>query len=211
VLTLLLAGMAFAYFRSMRRMLSNPIFGSSDVENNSSFNVVIVYEDFESGTHAKRTYDLLATNLGRDCRFWNHMWKFDVLNIPKLAEVAAKDATSADIVIVSCHGANPLPESMKQWFASWAQQPTKGIALIVLFTHGEENLTTSQDIRHYFDELARQGNMEFFAQPKELSGSNGKAEHFVFERRSDLAEKAFFTLQQAAQDEPVPPRWGINE
>jgi hypothetical protein len=203
--------MGFAYFRSMRRMLSNPILGSSDLENNSSFNVVIVYEDFESGTHAKRTYDLLATNLGQDCRFWNHMWKFDVLSIPKLADVAAKDASSADIVIVSCHGANPLAEPVKNWFESWAQQPSRAIALIVLFTHAEENLTTSREIRHYFDALARQGNMEFFSQPKDPAWSNGKAEHFVFERRSGLADKALFTLQQATQEEPVPPRWGINE
>jgi hypothetical protein len=202
--------MAFAYFRRMRRMPSNPVFDSSNLEKNSSFNVVILYEDFESGTHAKRTYDLLATNLGQDCRFWNHMWKFDVLCIPKLGELAARDAASADIVIVSCHGANPMGESVKQWFGSWGQQPIRGIGLIVLFTHPEENLTTTQEIRHFFDELARQGNMEFFAQPKESSGSNGRTEHFVFERRSNFAEKALFTLQQAAE-EPVPPRWGINE
>jgi hypothetical protein len=139
------------------------------------------------------------------------MWKFDVLSIQKLADVAAKDAVSADIVIVSCDGANPLAEPVKNWFESWAQQPSKGGALIVLFAHAEESLSTSQEIRHYFDALARQGNMEFFAQPKDPARSNGKAELFVFERGSGLAERALFTLQQATQDEPVPPRWGINE
>ena len=36
---------------------------------NPTFNVVIAYEDFETGKHAKKTYDYLAEHLGRDCRF----------------------------------------------------------------------------------------------------------------------------------------------
>ena len=79
----------------------------SDLEANPMFNVVIAYEDFETGKRAKKTYDFLVENLGHDARFSNQMWKFDVLTIPKLREMAAKDATAADIIIISCHGASP--------------------------------------------------------------------------------------------------------
>jgi len=58
--------------------------------------VVIAYEDFETGKQAKRTFDFLAEQLKDECQFTNQMWKFDVLNIPKLREMAAKDAAGAE-------------------------------------------------------------------------------------------------------------------
>ena len=42
------------------------------------------------------------------------MWKFDVLALPKLWEVAVKDASVADIVIVSC-SRDDLPGYVKSW------------------------------------------------------------------------------------------------
>src|SRR5262245_17135004 len=79
-----------------------------------AFNVVIAYEDFETGKQAKRTYDFLVDHLGRDCQFTNSMWKFDVLNIPKLLDIAVKDGLVADIVIISAHGQD-LPTHVKTW------------------------------------------------------------------------------------------------
>jgi len=43
------------------------------------FNVVIAYEDFETGKTCEGTYDFLVNNLRHECRFENQMWKFDVL------------------------------------------------------------------------------------------------------------------------------------
>src|SRR5581483_4358351 len=50
------------------------------------FNVVIAYEDFAAGRHAKETYDYLVRSLGRELAFDNQMWKFDVLGHPKLRD-----------------------------------------------------------------------------------------------------------------------------
>src|ERR1043166_8014683 len=92
--------------------------GSSDLEAEPVFNVVIAYEDFDTGKHAKETYDFLVSNLGHECRFANQMWKFDVLGIPKLREMTAKDALTADIIIVSCHGTHDLSPEVKAWINS---------------------------------------------------------------------------------------------
>src|SRR5881296_3929579 len=93
----------------------SPPFDSSERDGKASFNVVIVYEDFETGKQAKRTVDFLAAQLKNDCSFTNKMWKSDVLNIPKLREMAAKDAAAADIVIISGRGRNPLAPEVKAW------------------------------------------------------------------------------------------------
>src|SRR5947209_20040133 len=98
----------------MQHTVSIPPLKSSVLESNSRFNVVIAYEDFETGKHAKRTYDFLVENLGHDCQFTNQMWKFEVLCIPKLREMAARDAAMADIVMISCHG-KELPPEVKAW------------------------------------------------------------------------------------------------
>src|SRR5579863_6434616 len=100
--------------------------GSSEAESNPAFNVLIAYQDLETGKHAKRTYDYLQEHLGRECALTNQMWKFDVLNIPKLREIAIKDAVSADIIIVSSHG-DELPESVTKWIESWLMQGTSAL------------------------------------------------------------------------------------
>src|SRR5947209_17488715 len=117
----------------MQRSLTNHPFPPRNVDETPDFNVVIAYEDFESGKQAKATYDFLVENLGTNCRFSSQMWKFDVLGIPKLREMAAKDAAGADIVIVSCHGSNDLPVEVKAWIELWMADQSNTIALVALF------------------------------------------------------------------------------
>ena len=71
---------------------------SADLNEAPVFSVVITYEDFETGKNARRTYDFLAQQLGSECQFTSQMWKFEVLTISKLREMAAKDAAAADIM-----------------------------------------------------------------------------------------------------------------
>src|SRR5437899_9600969 len=97
---------------NMQRTLLSPPLSSSDLEVNPTFNVLIAYEDFETGKHAKRTYDFLVENIGGDWNFSNQMWKFDVLLLPKLREIALDDAARADIIIIS-YLSSDLPDHIK--------------------------------------------------------------------------------------------------
>ena len=149
----------------MQRTLScYPPLSASELEGNSSLNVVIAYEDFESGKHAKRTYDFLAQNLAGQCQLHNQMWKFDVLGIPKLCEMATQDAAHADIILVSCHGSTELPEAFKTWVEGWLDEKPRAIGLVLLFSSHEDCLEADH-IRKYAQEIARRGHMEFFMQP----------------------------------------------
>src|SRR5262245_66109435 len=103
----------------MRRETFSLPFGGSDLETNPAFNVLIAYDNFEAGKHAKTTYDFLVENLGQECEFANQMWKFDVLGIPKLGEMAAKDASDADIIIISSHAGRELSGQLQPWTQRW--------------------------------------------------------------------------------------------
>jgi len=107
------------HFCTHDTLASFNVIGVSGGGYQSTLNVVIAYEDLETGKRAKRIHDFLVENLGHDCQFTNQMWKFELLGIPKLREMAAQDAMMADIVIISCHGAE-LPSDFKAWVELWA-------------------------------------------------------------------------------------------
>src|SRR4030095_1912252 len=99
----------------MQSTLKIPTLRTNELDGDPSFKVVIAYEDFETGKRAKRTYDLLVENLENDCVFSNQMWKFDVLSLPKLREMATHDALTADIIMIACRGDRELPSAVQNW------------------------------------------------------------------------------------------------
>ena len=185
--------------------------GSPDVDYNSpAFNVLIAYEDFETGKHAKKTYDFLVENLGHDCRFTNQMWKFDVLSIPKLREIAVKDALTADIIILSSHG-DELPGHVAAWIESWLREAHNALALVALFDGANTTGGQLRATREYLARVAERGKMEFFSQPQNWADSKHQEEQFLFPRRPDFNRRTLSTLAGVVQRDVSFPRWGINE
>jgi hypothetical protein len=144
----------------MQNSLLIPPLDSAEKDGSLVFNVVIAYEDFETGKQAMRIYDTLVENLGQRWRFENQMWKFDVLSIPKLREMAANDAIKADLVIVSCHG-DDLPQGVRKWFEHWVGQNLRPSALAAIFDY-EGSAPQARALRAYLSALAARGHMEFF-------------------------------------------------
>jgi hypothetical protein len=183
--------------------------GSSDLEPDPIFNVVIAYEDFETGKQAKETYDFLVNNLRHECRFENQMWKFDVLGISKLRDMAAKDALVADIIIISCHGTHDLSADVKAWMNAWVQGQSNAIALVALFGNAGDD-RENKVIRDYLAGIARCAGMEFFAQPNDLAVKRFD-ESIVSDRAAKRHERALSALAGIVEREQTFPHWGINE
>lgn len=200
--------MRFIFISMQHTAFHSPI-GSSDLEADPVFNVVIVYEDFAAGKHAKETFDFLVSNLGHQCRFSNQMWKFDVLALPKLREMAAKDALAADIIIISCHGNHNLSSDVKAWINSWLYEQNNAIALVALFSDANPN-GESQHIRAYLAEVASRAQMEFFAQP---TPAPVKYVEGLFEspRVMNRDDRTLNALAGGIPLRQTFPHWGINE
>jgi hypothetical protein len=173
----------------------------SEKEINSTLNVVIAYQDLETGKRAIKTYEYMVEQLGNECLFSNQMWKFDVLGVPKLKEIATKDAAAADIIIVSAHEGNQLPFEVKAWMESWLSYKSQASVLVGLF--GNESVNSP--VRHYLAEVAQRAKIEFFCQPgiwpgttdaaARAWGQNGKSTAFL---NAEPEGRAF-------------SHWGINE
>jgi hypothetical protein len=195
----------------MQRTLASPPVGSPEMGANSSFNVVTAYEDFTTGKHARETYDFLVQNLGPNCQFSNQMWKFDVLSIPKLAELAAKDAATGDIILIATHGTSELPGQVKRWFELWLAEEAKPMALVALLDCPQEEIWKTRGTREYLAGIARRGGMEFFAQVEAQMAPQSGGQPLLAQRPANLSEKTLTTLAGAVQREVTVPRWGINE
>jgi hypothetical protein len=199
---------SFIFEPMQRTAYSSPI-GSSDLETDPIFNVVIAYEDFETGKQAKETYDFLANNLRDECRFENQMWKFDVLGIPKLRDMAAKDALVADIIIISCHGTHDLSIDVKAWMNAWVQSQSSAIALVALFGNACDD-RENKAILDYLAGIARCAGMEFFAQPSDLAVKRFD-QSIVSDRAAKWDERALSALAGVVQRDQTFPHWGLNE
>ena len=184
--------------------------GATELEYNPPFNVVIAYEDFETGKQAKKTYDFLVENLAQECQFINQMWKFDVLSIPKLWEIALKDAATADIVIVSCHGGE-LPAHVKSWIEGWLAEGVRPLALVALIDQLTENNAHSFATRAYLAEVAKRGEMEFFPQPDHRPDRLRMEDLSGLRTAGNWKGKTFSTLVGMLEEDLNAPRWGINE
>jgi hypothetical protein len=181
-----------------------PAFGSSDTEINSALNVVIAYEDLETGKRAMKTYEYMVEQLGNQCLFANQMWKFDVLVVPKLKEIAAKDAAAAEIIIVSAHEGRELPRDIKNWLELWLTYKSQTTALVGLF--GAESVETP--VRTYLEEIARRAKIAFFCQPGIWPGTAKDPDRASAWKRN---EKTLSFLTSNVRDEPAISHWGINE
>jgi len=184
----------------MTRTLNLLTFESPDPEHQNTFDVLIAYEDLETGKRAKKAYDFLVENLGGDCRFTNRMWKFEVLGIPNLREMAINDCAEADLIVISCHGAN-LPAEVQAWIELWLREPHRPFALVAIFDQEGD----SADTRHYLAGVCKRGKMEFLAHP-----DTGR-EATVFESQPRIPIQDFASFMTSQERETSVPRWGINE
>ena len=76
----------------------------------ATFNVVLMYEDFETRERAKKGLDYLGEEFGNDFEFRHSTWRLDVLQDPKLNALAAPSLAEADLLIVSLRCERQLPD-----------------------------------------------------------------------------------------------------
>ncbi|MBE0543175.1 MAG: hypothetical protein IH623_17660 [Verrucomicrobia bacterium] len=173
----------------------------------SVFHVVVVYEDYAAGHHANETCNFLLSQLGDEFEVRCGMWKFDILRLPHLRQIAAAEASGADVVIVAGRGTSPLPSEVTQWVDGWLPGHSKrGVALIAILDVAANPLSVVPPAFAYLQQVATTADMEFFP-------------HFMEFRRSNLPPPEDFIPPEVAAAQPANPpvspmtdqHWGINE
>ena len=174
------------------------------------FNVVIAYEDFATGKQAKRACDFLVANLSHQWQVASQMWKFEVLSIPELREIAAKDAAMADLIILSIHGDDELPVGVKDWVEMWRGYEGDAVALIALFDSPTGHAGHAQATHAYLEDVAKRQQMEFFAWPEVGLGKESGQELLLPSRYLEMTDEILVPLAAYAPREADLSGWGAN-
>jgi hypothetical protein len=101
----------------------------------------------------------LSRDLARNCTIAKDMWLFNQLCVPGLRAIAAGEAALAQLIIISVHHAESLPDAVKRWIDLWlGQRNAQSIVLLALFDPVYQGVSSS--MRGYLQEVAKRGGMD---------------------------------------------------
>jgi hypothetical protein len=128
--------------------------------------LLATFEDSVTGMRVKEFCQGLSRDLGQQCQIIEHVWLFSTFRLRELQEIAAEEAATSDLIIISAHRAESLPDEVKHWFDLWLHQKGKRHAvLLALLDPSYEGASRSMET--YLQEVARRGGMEFLVQSGE--------------------------------------------
>ena|SRR5271170_4514897 len=129
---------------------------------------VAVYEDSSTDARVAEFCRCLSRHLGDGCEILKQMWLLNELRLPHLRTIAAGDAASADLVIVSVHHSQELPEEVTLWLDQWlARKGRRSAVLLALFD--PVYLGDSGSMQTRLAQAARKGSMEFMVHSDEVA------------------------------------------
>jgi hypothetical protein len=129
----------------------------------SPFNVVIVYEDFTTGTRAQKGCDLLAREFGEECEFKHSLWRADLLENPQLKTCIMDRVTKADLLIISVH--SKLRPGMSAVINAWVtEKEHRDSVLMVVFDQAEARSFQRNLAFARLSMLAQRCRLDFFEQ-----------------------------------------------
>jgi hypothetical protein len=195
----------------MQSAANHPSVASSGVEDIPVFSVVIAYEDSMTGKQAKRAYEFLAANLSHEWQVTRQMWKFEVLGIPELREMAATDAAMASLIIVSSRGDQELPADARAWIEKSLGYKGDTVALVALFDRPPEQAEHARATQNYLARMAKRGHMEYFTWPEVGLGKETRLESMVLNRQWEATGETLVPLAALAPREASCACWGIND
>ena len=181
--------------------MSQPNYNMRLVEFSSKFDVLSAYEDFEMGKQAEKTFEYLVRHLGSETEVNHQMWRFDVLAVPKLREIAIADGSNASIIVIASRNGN-LPSEVKWWLEQVIESDSKAAALVALVGAPAKFDT----VRVYLAELAYENGLDYFSQPEIPTGFSGN----LSTDRIHKAEKSFLKPPDTRQTSGY-LHWGLNE
>jgi hypothetical protein len=126
------------------------------------FNIVLAYQDQESAIRGLKICEKIAAGLGKTFQLNKVMWKFDLLNLPKMRELANDDAVGADMIIFAMHQDAELPQSVCTWIENALSRASeKPRALVALLSHEVGSFaSTGSD---YLRQFAASRKLDFFS------------------------------------------------
>jgi hypothetical protein len=125
--------------------------------------LLATFEDSITGTRVKAFCQGLIRDLGADCRIVEHVWLFNTFRLRELREIAAEEASASDLIIISAHGSDHLPDEVEVWINLWVRQIVRHPAVLLALLDAVEE-DASNPLQVHLQEIAARGGMEFLVE-----------------------------------------------
>jgi hypothetical protein len=130
------------------------------------FAVSAVCEDSSTRARVNEFCQSLSRYLEPNCKITKELWLLSELRTPQLRSIAAAETAQADLVVISIHHAENLPEGVKSWIDLWlGQRRNQAGVLLALFD--PLHLGSSSSMQAHLGAVAKKGNMEFLVRSEE--------------------------------------------
>lgn len=124
----------------------------------------IIYDDFPTGTRAKRFAELLTASVGSESVCEIALCRSELLEVEGFANEAMRDATASDFVILALRGDSSLPITTKHWIETWLGQANgEAVCLVALFDPNRNTARFANSTRTYLRHVAAAAGVDFFA------------------------------------------------
>ena len=125
--------------------------------------LLAAFEDSIAGMRVKAFCQGLSRDLGADCRIVEHVWLFNTFRFHELQEIAAEEASASDLIILSVHQAQSLPDEVKSWIELWLRPTVRHPAVLLVLLDPEGEFAPNE-VQPYLQEVASRGGMEFLVE-----------------------------------------------
>ena len=133
-------------------------------ESVSDLRVLVAYEDLPAGIRAMAILERVDREFVGAGRAVHMMWRFDELSDPYLFRIAVTEALAADVIVISAHEAEKLPQEIRDWIARWLlTKDDRPRTLIAALQPNGVSARNQQHILTYLQKVAHHGKLEFFA------------------------------------------------
>ena len=121
--------------------------------------VLATFEDSVTGMRVKEFCQGLSRKLGQQCEIVEHVWLFSTFRLRELREIAAEEASEADLIVISVHQEEGLPEEVQGWIKLWLRRKgSRQTVLVALLDPPYEGASRATEA--YLQEVARRGRLK---------------------------------------------------
>ena len=126
-------------------------------------NIVVLYDGDISRARAMSACDFLVHQFWGHVELKFHWWRTDFLADLTLANHAARDAVTADFLIVASENRHEPSPALERWFESWLhlRDTRQGALLDVTATQAGQTFGLTETRHRFFQEICRRGNFDY--------------------------------------------------
>jgi hypothetical protein len=128
-----------------------------------TFKIFIACENHAAFFQARRVQRQVEAWCGNDVEIKRVFWSFALLRNEELRGHAVREATEAEMIVISLLGNHELPPHVKRWVESWPARSQAGEAALVTLVGPEQGMPEeSQAEVMYLRGIAKSRRLDFF-------------------------------------------------